>query len=65
MSAPDPQKRWLVDQLPVELYASNQELGLAAAHKARKILNEAIVAREFANLILATGNSQLTFLQAL
>jgi len=65
MITPDPQKRWLVDQLPVELYASNEELGQAAAKKAQQILSEAIDKKGFANLILATGNSQLTFLKAL
>ena len=65
MTVPDPQKRWLVDQLPVELYASNEELGQAAAKKAQQILSEAIDKKGFANLILATGNSQLTFLKAL
>ena len=65
MTAPDPQKRWLVDQLPVELYASNEALGQAAASKAQHIINEAINRKGFANLILATGNSQLTFLKAL
>ena len=65
MTVPDPQKRWLVDQLPVELYTSNEELGQAAANKAHQILREAINKKGFANLILATGNSQLTFLKAL
>ena len=65
MTTPDPQKRWLIDQLPVELYASNEELGQAAAKKAQQILSEAIDKKGFANLILATGNSQLTFLKAL
>ena len=65
MTAPAPQKRWLVDKLPVELYASNDELGQAAANKAQQILNKAINQKGFANLILATGNSQLTFLKAL
>jgi glucosamine-6-phosphate deaminase len=65
MTAPDPQKRWLVDQLPVELYVSNEALGQAAASKAQHIINEAINRKGFANLILATGNSQLTFLKAL
>jgi len=65
MTTPDPQKLWLVDQLPVELYASNEELGQAAAKKAQQILREAIDKKGFANLILATGNSQLTFLKAL
>ena len=65
MTTSDPQKRWLIDQLPVELYASNEELGQAAAKKAQQILSEAIDKKGFANLILATGNSQLPFLKAL
>ena len=65
MTAPAPQKRWLVDKLPVELYASNDELGQAAANKAQQILKKAINQKGFANLILATGNYQLTFLKAL
>ena len=47
------------------MYASNDELGQAAANKARQILKKAINQKGFANLILATGNSQLTFLKAL
>ena len=53
------------DQLPVDVYPSNAALGEAAALAARVILQEAIGARGRANLILATGNSQLTFLHAL
>lgn len=51
--------------LPVAVYRTNEELGRAAAHDARAILTDAIAARGEANLILATGNSQLTFLHAL
>ncbi len=53
------------DQLPVEVYANKELLGHAAAEVARTILQEALVAHGRANLILATGNSQLTFLHAL
>jgi glucosamine-6-phosphate deaminase len=52
-------------QLPVVIYPTNQALGRAAALKARNLLNQAMVAKGEANLILATGNSQLTFLTAL
>ena len=52
-------------KLPVSIYRTNEELGLAAAQDARRILMDAIAARGEANLILATGNSQLTFLHAL
>jgi glucosamine-6-phosphate deaminase len=53
------------EQLPVAIYASNEELGMAAAFDAREIIRAAIAERDEANIILATGNSQLTFLHAL
>lgn len=54
-----------VDSLPVAIYHSNREMGTAAAIDAAEILRAAIADRGEANLILATGNSQLTFLFAL
>ena len=53
------------DRLPVAVYGSNQDMGLAAALDARDIINRAVAERGSANIILATGNSQLTFLHAL
>lgn len=53
------------DSLPVSVYASNDELGMAAALDARDIILDALAARGEANIILATGNSQLSFLHAL
>lgn len=53
------------EQLPVAIYRSNQDMGRAAAFDAREIITQAIAARGEANVILATGNSQLTFLEAL
>lgn len=53
------------DRLPVEIYRTNEEVGQAAAQAARTIITAAIAERGNANLILATGNSQLTFLKAL
>lgn len=52
-------------QLPVAVYASNDALGQAAALAARQIIQAAIAERGVASVILATGNSQLTFLHAL
>src|SRR6185295_20035751 len=49
----------------VAVYRSNQELGQAAALDAREIINRALTEKGEANIILATGNSQLTFLEAL
>lgn len=53
------------DQLPVVIYRSNGELGQAAALAARDLINQAITAKGVANIIVATGNSQLTFLHTL
>jgi len=55
--------RW--GELPTRVYATNAELGQAAALDAAAILRAAIADRGHANVILATGNSQLTFLAAL
>lgn len=52
-------------KLPVRIYRTNQEVGQAAALDAREILINVIAEKGEANLILATGNSQLTFLHAL
>jgi len=54
-----------VDQLPVSVYATNEAMGQAAAETAANILHQAIAERGEASIIIATGNSQLTFLQAL
>lgn len=60
-----PVRRLKIDKLPIEVYASNEAMGQAAAAVAVEVLSKAIAARGRANLILATGNSQLTFLHAL
>lgn len=60
-----PVKTFQVDNLPVAIYPTTTDLGMAAALDAQRILAEAIQARGAANLILATGNSQLAFLHAL
>jgi glucosamine-6-phosphate deaminase len=54
-----------VDQLSIHVFKTNKELGQAAAFLAVKIINEAIDSKGVANIILATGNSQLSFLNAL
>jgi glucosamine-6-phosphate deaminase len=54
-----------IDQLPVSIYPSNEALGEAAAAEAAEVIGRAIRERGSANVILATGNSQLTFLVAL
>jgi len=51
--------------LRTSIYASNGAMGEAAADDAQNIIVAAIKAQGHANIILATGNSQLTFLHAL
>jgi glucosamine-6-phosphate deaminase len=53
------------DKLPVKIFDTNQTLGAAAASDLGKILKTCIAATGEAGIILATGNSQLTFLHAL
>ncbi len=60
-----PAQTFQVDQLPVEVHPDNAAMGAAAAQEAHRILAAALNARGEANVILATGNSQLTFLHAL
>jgi len=62
---PEPLKTMVYDRLPVRVYQSNQAMGLAAALDARDIINQAIGDRGIANIIIATGNSQLSFLHTL
>jgi glucosamine-6-phosphate deaminase len=54
-----------IDELPIAIYATNGELGQAAAEQASDVIQRAIRERGVANVILATGNSQLSFLNAL
>ena len=61
----EPQSVRQFEMLPVGIYRSSQDAGMAAAQAARKILTSALEANGAADLILATGNSQLSFLHAL
>lgn len=54
-----------VDQLQVSVFQSNEEMGKAAAAEAAQVIQRAVRERDEANIILATGNSQLSFLTAL
>lgn len=64
-TAPTPVRETKEGNLPVRVYGSEADLGAAAAADMAAILRDAIDARGEANLILATGNSQLAFLRAL
>ncbi|MEM7129500.1 MAG: glucosamine-6-phosphate deaminase [Chloroflexota bacterium] len=61
----EPIRTLQIEQLPIEIYPNNELMGQAAALSAQATIQAAIGARGEANLILATGNSQLTFLHAL
>ena len=54
-----------IDALPIRVFKTNAEVGRAAAADAAAFLQQTIQERGQANAILATGNSQLTFLEAL
>ena len=54
-----------VDELPISIFRTNEEMGEAAALAAADIIKAAVQERGTANIIIATGNSQLTFLAAL
>jgi len=54
-----------IEALPVSVYETNAHVGQAAAGHAAEFLKETLDARGQANVILATGNSQLSFLEAL
>ena len=54
-----------IDQLKIEIYPDARLLGQAAAQFVARHLHETIDAKGSANMILATGTSQFTFLEAL
>jgi len=62
---PQPIFSTTISALPVSVYDGNLQVGQAAAAEAAAYLQQVLQARGQANVILATGNSQLTFLEAL
>ena len=60
-----PAKELTCDQLVVRVYDSNDRMGRAAAEEAAAILRQTIAKQGIANMILASANSQLSFLHAL
>jgi len=58
-------KETKIDDLRVSVYSTNEALGQAAAQEAVEVIQQAIAKKGEANIILATGNSQLTFLATL
>lgn len=62
---PEPLFTRTYDRLPVEIYQDNETLGQAAAAQAGTLLSNILAVKPAANLIVATGNSQLTFYRSL
>ena len=60
-----PLRTTVYDQLTVSIFPDNETMGRAAAKAAAAILAQAVAERGVANVILATGNSQLTILHSL
>ena len=60
-----PLRKMQVDHLPVSIYSDNSTMGRAAALDAREQIVQAISERGESSIILATGNSQLSFLHTL
>ncbi|HMC26970.1 MAG TPA: glucosamine-6-phosphate deaminase [Verrucomicrobiae bacterium] len=60
-----PTKTFLADSLPVRVYASQGELARDVAQIARTYLLDVLAKQGSAAVILATGNSQIEFLEAL
>ena len=61
----NPIKTLKLDELPVRVYAAQHDLAVDAAHMVQQFLVECIAAHGSANAILATGNSQIQFLDEL
>ncbi len=60
-----PVKTVKYDKMPVNIHDSNETLGAAAANDLAEILRSTIAERGEASIIVATGNSQLSFIKAL
>ena len=54
-----------IEDLLISIYQTNEELGQAAAEEASAIIRRVVEQQGVANIIVATGNSQLSFLAAL
>ncbi len=62
---PEPVRSFQAEELPIEVYATNEALGIAAAARVAPLIEEAIRESGECRIILATGNSQFSFAKAL
>ncbi|MET8864262.1 glucosamine-6-phosphate deaminase [Nonomuraea sp. NPDC004580] len=60
-----PLTRFTADSLPVEVHPSEADLGRAAAERAAATIGDAVARRGAARVVIATGNSQYAFTDAL
>lgn len=63
--APGPIREFKVDALHVNVYASHRETSLAVAARVRRLLVDLLARQASVAAILATGNSQIVFLENL
>src|SRR5687767_2702815 len=61
----EPVRQFIVDALPVKVFADRPTLAQFAANEVHAHLHDTIAAQGSAAAILATGNSQIEFLQKL
>lgn len=57
--------RFMAEDLPVEIHATETAMGAAAAGRAAEVLRTAVAVRGQARVVIATGNSQYAFTDAL
>ena len=58
-------QKFKIEQLDVEIFDNDEDMGLAAANFVEQKINLAIADKGVAHIILATGTSQFSFLNAL
>jgi glucosamine-6-phosphate deaminase len=58
-------RRFRVDQLPVEVFPNNEELGRAAAAAVAECLGRILAEKKIVRFIMATGNSQVAYTTSL
>ncbi|MDG2212755.1 MAG: 6-phosphogluconolactonase, partial [Verrucomicrobiota bacterium] len=61
----DPVKSFNIDSLPVRIFTSQDDMSSAAATEVNDYLCDTITKQDSAAAILATGNSQIQFLEKL
>ena len=64
-ACPAPLRTFQADALPVRVHTDQRNLAIEAAATAREFLVRTLASNGHASVILATGNSQIQFLQAL